>query len=256
MCLGCGVIVTDVLILLGAGILAGLVSTIVSLASIVSYPALLALGIPPLSANVTNTVALLFTAIGATAGSQRELQGQRARVIRLGTLTALGGATGAALLLLTPGGAFELVAPVLVAAASLVLLVQPRLTAAFGHAGGEHSVPLRIGVFAVAIYTGYFGAAGGILTLAILAAMLELPLIRVNAVKNVVAGLSNGVAALGFAVFGPVRWAAVLPLAAGFLTGGWIGPSLVRRLPGQALRVVVVICGVAVAIKLGVDAYT
>jgi uncharacterized membrane protein YfcA len=250
------VIVTNVLILLGVGILAGLVSTVVSLASIVSYPALLALGIPPLSANVTNTVALLFTAVGATAGSQRELAGQRGRVLRLGALTALGGATGAALLLLTPGGTFELVAPVLVGAASLVLLVQPRLTKAVGHAGGENSVPLRIGVFAVAVYTGYFGAAGGILMLAILAAMFELPLIRVNAVKNVVSGLSNGVAALGFAVFGPVRWVAVLPLAAGFLMGGWIGPSLVRRLPGQGLRIVVVVCGVAVAIKLGVDAYT
>jgi uncharacterized protein len=254
VCLSVGVIVTNVLILIGVGILAGLVSTMVSLASLVSYPALLALGIPPLSANVTNTVALMFTAVGAAAGSQRELAGQRGWLIRLGTLTALGGATGAALLLLTPGSTFQLVAPVLILVASLVLLVQPRLTTALGH-GGEQSVPLRIGVFAVAIYTGYFGAAGGILTLAILAAMLELPLIRVNAVKNVVAGLSNGVAAVGFAVFGPVRWAAVLPLAAGFLTGGWIGPSLVRRVPGEALRVVIVLCGIAVAIKLGADAY-
>lgn len=255
MCLGVGVIVTNVLILVGVGILAGLVSTMVSLASLVSYPALLALGIPPLSANVTNTVALMFTAVGAAAGSQRELTGQRRRVLRLGALTALGGATGATLLLLTPGGAFERVAPVLILAASLVLLVQPRLTTALGNGGGENSVPLRIGVFAVAIYTGYFGAAGGILMLAILAAMLELPLVRVNAVKNVLGGLSNGVAALGFAIFGPVRWAAVLPLAAGFLTGGWIGPSLVRRLPGEALRIVIVLCGVAVAVKLGVDAY-
>jgi len=256
VCLGCAVIVTDVLILIGVGILAGIVSTVVSLASIVSYPALLALGIPPLSANVTNTVALMFTAVGATAGSQRELAGQRGRVLRLGLLTALGGATGAALLLVTPSGTFELIAPVLIAVASLVLLVQPRLTAAAARAGGEHSGPLRFSVFAVAIYTGYFGAAGGILMLAVLGAMLELPLVRVNAVKNVVSGLSNGVAALGFAFFGPVRWAAVLPLAAGFLTGGWVGPSLVRRMPGQALRVVVVVCGVAVAVKLGVDAYS
>jgi uncharacterized membrane protein YfcA len=255
VCLGVGVIVTNVLILVGVGILAGLVSTMVSLASLVSYPALLALGIPPLSANVTNTVALMFTAVGAAAGSQRELTGQRRRVLRLGALTALGGATGATLLLLTPGGAFERVAPVLILAASLVLLVQPRLTTALGNGDGENSVPLRIGVFAVAIYTGYFGAAGGILMLAILAAMLELPLVRVNAIKNVLGGLSNGVAALGFAIFGPVRWAAVLPLAAGFLTGGWIGPSLVRRLPGGALRIVIAACGVAVAVKLGVDAY-
>ncbi|MFB9832533.1 TSUP family transporter, partial [Actinoallomurus acaciae] len=161
----------------------------------------------------------------------------------------------AALLLLTPAAAFEYVAPVLVAAASLVLLAQRRITAAAVGMGGEHSMPLRFAVFAVAIYGGYFGAAGGILMLAVLGAMLELPLIRVNAVKNVVAGLSNGVAALGFAVFGPVRWAAVLPLAAGFLAGGWLGPSLVRRLPGEALRVVVVVCGLAVAVKLGYDAY-
>ncbi|HZE33950.1 MAG TPA: sulfite exporter TauE/SafE family protein [Actinoallomurus sp.] len=249
-------IVTDVLILIGVGILAGIVSTVVSLASLVSYPALLALGIPPLSANVTNTVALMFTAVGATAGSQRELAGQRGRVLRLGLLTALGGATGAALLLVTPSGTFELIAPVLIAVASLVLLVQPRLAGAAARVGGEHSGPLRFSVFAVAIYTGYFGAAGGILMLAILGAMLELPLVRVNAVKNVVSGLSNGVAALGFAFFGPVRWAAVLPLAAGFLTGGWVGPSLVRRMPGRALRVVVVVCGLAVAVKLGVDAYS
>lgn len=248
-------IVTNVLILLGVGIVAGVVSTVVSLASIVSYPALLALGIPPLSANVTNTVALLFTAVGAAAGSQRELAGQSGRVVRIGALTALGGATGAALLLLTPAGSFEYVAPVLVAAASLVLLAQRRITSAAVNVGGEHSAPLRFAVFAVAIYSGYFGAAGGILMLAVLSAMLELPLIRVNAVKNVVAGLSNGVAALGFAAFGPVRWAAVLPLAAGFLAGGWLGPSLVRRLPGESLRVVMVVCGLAVAVKLGYDAY-
>ena len=249
-------IVTDVLIMIGVGILAGIVSTVVSLASIVSYPALLALGIPPLSANVTNTMALMFTAVGAAAGSQRELAGQRGRLLRLGLLTALGGATGAALLLVTPSGTFELIAPVLIAVASLVLLLQPRIAGAVARVGGEHSGPLRFSVFAVAIYTGYFGAAGGILMLAVLGAMLELPLVRVNAVKNVVSGLSNGVAALGFAFFGPVRWAAVLPLAAGFLTGGWIGPSLVRRMPGQGLRVVVVVCGLAVAVKLGVDAYS
>ena len=249
-------IVTDVLILIGVGILAGIVSTVVSLASIVSYPALLALGIPPLSANVTNTMALMFTAVGAAAGSQRELAGQGGRLLRLGLLTALGGATGAALLLVTPSGTFELIAPVLIAVASLVLFLQPRIAGAAARAGGEHSRPLRFSVFAVAVYTGYFGAAGGILMLAVLGAMLELPLVRVNAVKNVVSGLSNGVAALGFAFFGPVRWAAVLPLAAGFLTGGWVGPSLVRRMPGQALRVVVVVCGIAVAVKLGVDAYS
>jgi uncharacterized membrane protein YfcA len=241
----------DVLILLGVGLLAGVVSTVVSLASIVSYPALLALGIPPLSANVTNTMALVFTAAGAAAGSRRELTGQRRRVLRLSVLTALGGATGATLLLLTPAATFSYAAPVLVGGASLALFVRPKTTGA----GAEHTMLLRLAVFGVSIYTGYFGAAGGILMLAVLSAMTELPLVRVNAVKNVIAGLSNGVAALGFAMFGPVRWAAVLPLGIGFLAGGWIGPSLVRRLPGQALRIVVAVSGLAVAIKLGIDSY-
>lgn len=254
MCLGYRVIGTSA-VLVGVGISAGVVSTVVSLASIVSYPALLALGLPPLSANVTNTVALAFTAVGATAGSQQELTGQRDRVLRLGLLTALGGATGAVLLLLTPARTFQFVAPVLVAGASLVLLVQPRLTRRAERRDARHGLLLQVAVFAVSIYTGYFGAAGGILMLAILAALIELPLVRVNAVKNVVSGLANGVAAIGFAAFGPVRWTAVLPLAIGFFVGGWIGPGLVRRLPGQMLRVAVSLCGLAVAVKLGVDSY-
>ncbi|MEV5705848.1 sulfite exporter TauE/SafE family protein [Actinoallomurus sp. NPDC052274] len=242
-------------ILFGVGVLAGVVSTVVSLASIVSYPALLALGLPALSANVTNTVALVFTAVGATAGSQRELTGQRALVLRLGLLTALGGATGAVLLMVTPSGTFELIAPWLIAGASLILLLQPKAGRLAERSTGAHGRLLRLALFTVAVYTGYFGAAGGILTLAVLSAMIDLPLVRVNAVKNVIAGLANGVAAVGFALFGPVRWDAVLPLAAGFLVGGWVGPALVRRLPGEALRVIVAVCGVAVAVKLGIDSY-
>ncbi|GAA4618229.1 sulfite exporter TauE/SafE family protein [Actinoallomurus liliacearum] len=255
MCYWYGVITAHLPILFGVGVLAGVVSTVVSLASVVSYPALLALGLPALSANVTNTVALVFTAVGATAGSQRELTGQRGLVLRLGLLTALGGATGAVLLMVTPSGTFELIAPWLIAGASLILLLQPRAGRLVERSTGEHGRLLRLALFTVAVYTGYFGAAGGILTLAVLSAMIDLPLVRVNAVKNVIAGLANGVAAVGFALFGPVRWDAVLPLAAGFLVGGWIGPALVRRLPGEALRVIVAVCGVAVAVKLGIDAY-
>ena len=130
MCLGYGVIVTNALILVGVGLLAGVVSTVVSLASLVSYPALLALGLPPLSANMTNTVALGFTAVGAAAGSRSELAGQRPLVLRLGLVTALGGAAGAVLLLVTPARTFELVAPLLVGGGSLVLLLQPKAAGA------------------------------------------------------------------------------------------------------------------------------
>ncbi len=235
------------------------------LASLVSYPVLLAFGLPPLSANVTNTVALVFTGAGAAAGSRPELAGQGRRVRRLGMLTALGGAGGAAVLLLTPPGGFVVAAPALIGVSALVLLVQPllrRSRAGRGEEGEgreradrERSLPLQAAVFCVAVYIGYFGAAGGILLLAALAGMLDQSLARTNAVKNVVSGLANAVAAVAFAVFGPVRWAFVAPLAAGFLMGGWAGPAIVRRLPEQALRVIVGAGGLLIAVKLGIGAY-
>jgi uncharacterized membrane protein YfcA len=245
----------DVLALIGAGVLAGVVSTVAGLASVVSYPVLLAFGLPPLTANVTNTVALTFTSAGAAAGSRPELAGQGGRVRRLGLVTALGGAVGAALLLLTPPAAFESVVPALIGGSSLVLLLQPVIRRPAGQARGEDSRPLRAAMFCVAVYVGYFGAAGGILMLAVLSAMLTESLARVNALKNVVSGLANAVAAVGFAAFGPVRWTFVVPLAAGFLAGGWTGPAIVRRIPGPALRIVIGVAGLAIAVKLGIAAY-
>jgi uncharacterized membrane protein YfcA len=250
------VTVADLLVLAVTGIAAGIVSTVAALASLVSYPVLLALGLPPLTANVTNTVSLSFTAVGAAAGSRPELAGQRARVRRLGLVTALGGAAGAAILLLTPAKTFEAAAPVLIGGASLVLLLQPSpgVAAAVG-TGRERSWPRLVALFSVAIYVGYFGAAGGILMLAVLIPMLSQPLARTNAVKNVINGLANGVAAVGFAAFGPVRWAAVLPLGAGFLIGGWCGPALVRRIPARLLQILIALGGIGLAIRLGLSAY-
>ena len=244
-------ILGDVLGLIGVGVAAGVVSTVVSLASLVSYPALLAFGLPPLAANVTNTVALMFTAVGAAAGSRPELAGQGGRALRLGWVTALGGAAGALLLLLTPGRTFELMAPWLIGGASLLLIRPPT-----GHPSGEHGLLLRVTLFAVAVYVGYFGAAGGVLMFAALSAFIRQPPAKLNAIKNVLSGLANAVAAVGFALFGPVDWGAAAPLAAGFLLGGWIGPKIARRLPGQSLRYLAAACGVAVAVKLGYDAYT
>lgn len=245
------VIVGEMAGLLAAGVAAGVVSTVVSLASIVSYPALLAFGLPPLTANVTNTVALMFTAVGAAAGSRPELAGQAPRVLRLGWITALGGAAGAALLLATPSRTFEQIAPWLIAGASLLLVRPPRTGR-----HSEHGLLMRVAMFAVAVYIGYFGAAGGILMFAVLSTVIEQSPAHVNAVKNVLSGLANCVAAIGFAFFGPVDWAAALPLAVGFLIGGWIGPAIARRVPGQGLRYLAAACGLAVAAKLGYDAYT
>lgn len=246
-------------LLVATGVLAGVVSVVVSLASLVSYPVLLALGLPPLSANVTNTVALVFTSIGSIAGSRVELAGQARLVLRLGSLTALGGAAGAAVLLTTPAGSFEAVVPWLVGLASLLLLAQPRIdarrnaAAARRQAGGRPSPLLPVALVAVAGYTGYFGAAGGVLMLAVLTPLLGQSLAQTIAVKNAISGAANAVAAIAFAFFGPVRWGAALPLAVGFLLGGRIGPSVVRRLPGPALRRGIGLCGLAMAIKLGLD---
>jgi uncharacterized membrane protein YfcA len=264
------VTVAEVLALAAAGAAAGVISTVVGLASVVSYPALLAIGLPPLAANMTNTVALLFTGVGAAAGSRPELAGQATRVRRLGTLAALGGGAGAALLLVTPPQTFVRVAPVLIGAASLALLAPsqqdrgPRLGVGPAQEercrgtgpGQEGRRPwLLAGVLGVAVYIGYFGAAGGIVMLALLIAMVAEPLARVNAVKNMLGAVANAVAAVAFAVLGHVDWAAVVPLAAGFLVGGWTGPALVRRIPGRALRIGVAVCGLAVAVRLGVSAY-
>jgi uncharacterized membrane protein YfcA len=253
--LSCRVTPVELAVLVVVGVTAGVVSTVVSLASIVSYPALLALGLPPVAANVTNTVSLVFTSLGAAAGSRPELVGQGRRVLRIGAVAATGGALGAALLLRTPATAFSAAVPVLIAVASAAILVQPRLTLRARTAGGAPSPWWVLVVVAAAVYVGYFGAAGGVLMLAALGGLLRDELVRLNALKNVVSGLANGVASIGFVLFGPVHWAVVVPLASGFLVGGSIGPRLARRLPTGSLRLLIAGAGLTVAAVLAVRTY-
>lgn len=245
----------DVALLVVTGVAAGVVSTVVSLASLVSYPALLAMGLPPVAANVSNTVALVFTGIGSVAGSREELAGQGRRVGLIGAGTAVGGALGALLLLRTPPGAFTAVVPVLIAVAAAVILLQPRMAVRSQTSGRPPSRWWWAGVFGTSIYTGYFGAAGGVLTLAALGGALRDELVRLNALKNAVAMFANGVAAVGFVLFGPVYWSATVPLAVGFLIGGRIGPAIARRLAAGTLRRLIAVCGFGVAAVLAVRTY-
>ncbi|MGD0558333.1 MAG: sulfite exporter TauE/SafE family protein [Streptosporangiaceae bacterium] len=247
--------VSDGLLLVAAGFGAGILSTVASIASVLSYPVLLALGLPPLTANVTNTMSLVLTGAGSVLGSRLELAGQRARVLRLGLFTALGGAAGAAALLLAPASAFAAVVPVLVGGSAVILLIQPWIKSLNAQPGAERSPVRRAGLFCVAGYVGYFGAAGGILLLATLGSMIDDTLVRLNALKNVLSGFANAVAAIAFAIWAPVHWAYVPPLAAGFLIGGFIGPRIIRRVPTDAFRVVIALCGLALAAKLGLSAY-
>jgi uncharacterized membrane protein YfcA len=246
----------DILLLVGAGVLAGITSTVAGLASLVSYPALLAVGLSPLAANVTNTTALLFVAVGAAAGSRPELAGQAGRVVRFGGVTFAGGMAGAALLLALPAGAFERAVPVLIAGAAGLLWAQPRILARRGERPAEHGAVVLGGVLLTGVYLGYFGAGGGVALLAVLAVAIPEPLARVNAIKNVSSGFANLVAAVGFAIFGPVRWAAVAPLAAGLLAGGAVGPLLVRRLPADLLRGIIALAALGLAASLAWSAYT
>ncbi len=241
--------------LFAAGVAGGIVSILVSLASLVTFPALIAAGLPPVAANMTNTVALAFTGAGASLGSQRELHGQRSDLVPLAVVAAVGGLTGAALLLLLPDRWFELVAPVLVAAGSVLLLLQPQIRNRTRSGPAERTPGRLVAYFLVTLYTGYFGAAGGVLALVVLATMLARPFIEINAAKNVLAGVANGLAAVVFALFGPVAWWYVLPLAGGMFLGGLVGPAIARRIPGEALRITVGLCGLVVALVLARGVY-
>ncbi len=249
---------SDVVLLVLAGVGAGLAGSMAGLASLVSFPALLAVGLPPVVANVTNTVALVGSGIGSAIGSRPELAGQGRRILRLVPAVVVGGLAGAALLLLGPASAFEVVVPYLVGASALVLLLQPQLARLRDRARRGAPEPLRrpgarlvLAVGAVAVYGGYFGAGAGVVVLALLVASFpaETPQ-RLNAVKNVLLGLANGVAAVVFAFSGPVVWAAVLPLAAGFVVGGRTGPVLVRRVPRRVLRTAIGVAGLGLAVEL------
>ncbi|MEO6503571.1 MAG: sulfite exporter TauE/SafE family protein [Jatrophihabitantaceae bacterium] len=240
-------------LLLLAGVAAGLTGAVTGLASVISYPALLATGLSPVIANVTNTVALVFSGLGSTLGGRPELRGQARRMRTLGVAATLGGAIGAVLLLLTPADAFERVVPLLIGFASLCVLI-PRPQAQRHHSGSDARWVVA-GVFAVSVYGGYFGAASGVLMLALLLSATAESLPISNAIKNAVLTLANGIAALGFILFSDVRWLAVLPLAIGFFVGGWLGPLVVRRLPARPLRLLIATAGVLVAIRLGLQAY-
>lgn len=244
-----------------AGVGAGIFGSTAGLASLVSYPALLAVGLPPVTANVTNTVSLIGTSIGSVSGSRPELTGMGAVVRRGIPVAVVAGGLGAALLLLSPPGAFETVVPVLVAGASVLLLLSPRIrlaglrrrAAGKGHHDG--GVAGTVLVFLACVYGGYFGAAAGVMILAVLLSRTDRSLPVSNALKNVFLGTANAAAAVVFAIRSPVEWAAVLPLLVGCVVGGWLGPAVVRRVPETLVRRLVGVAGLLLAVKLGLDAW-
>jgi uncharacterized protein len=240
--------------LLVAGIAAGLVGTAGGITSLVSYPALLAAGIGALPANVTNIVALVTCWPGSALASRPELAGTGPWLRRWIPLAALGGAAGAVLLLTTPTGVFARVVPFLVAAGSLGLLAQPWLSARRRRPPGGRAGPgLPAGLFSLSVYSGYFGAGSGVMTLALLLFTTDSDLPKANALKNMVVGAATVASAVAFAVFGDVDWAAAAPLGAGMFIGSTLGPRVTRRLPAAVLRWLIAAAGLALAIQLWVS---
>ncbi|MFC7304717.1 sulfite exporter TauE/SafE family protein [Streptomyces monticola] len=247
-------------LLVAAGAASGLAGSVAGLASLFSYPALLAAGLPPVAANVTNTVALFSNTLGTAAGSRAELRGQGRRLLRLGVLAAVGGSLGAALLLGTPSAAFEFIVPWLIALGSVLILVReplrrwaarlPRLAAP----GARTSPALAGTVLLVGLYGGYFGAAAGVLMLAVLSLSASEPLPVTNAVKNIATGAANVTAAVAYAFLAPVDWGAAAALALGCLAGSRLGPVLVRRLPEKPLRIAIAVAGLGLAASLWYEA--
>lgn len=241
--------------LLLAGFGGGLSGSVAGLASLVSYPALLAAGLSPVSANVTNTVSLVFSSLGSVWGFRPELKGQGRTVRRLVPFALAGGATGGLLLLATPATAFARAVPWLIGVASLAVVLPRRMARPEPRRPRRSRALLSGSVFLVAIYGGYFGAAAGVVLLALLLVTTVEPLPRATALRNLLLGSANAVAAVSFIVWGPVRWSAVAPLGLGFLAGGRLGPIVVRKVPAAPLRILIACAGVGLAVHLGLDAY-
>lgn len=243
----------DAFLTAGAGLVAGAVNAIAGGGSLLLFPALIAAGYGTLAANVTNSVALWPGYLGGVAGYRAELAGQRRRLVGLSAVAAVGAAAGCGLLLGTPEGAFDVVVPFLVLAASLLLAVQPRVKELVG--AGTRPRVLYPAVGVAAVYGGYFGGALGVILLGTLALTVQDSLRRLNAVKAVLSLVVSTVTVIAFGVFGPVDWVAVAVIAPAALLGGYVGAKIARRLDDRLLRRGVVVFGIAVAVLLFLRAF-
>ena len=241
-----------------AGVGAGTINTVVGSGTLITFPTLLAFGVPPVTANVSNTIGLVPGSLTGAYGYRRELAGQRALVLRLLSASVLGGIAGAVLLLTLPSAAFEAVVPVLIGVGVLLVIFQPRLARRVaarsaqrpGATGTAESRWVWPTVLGTGVYGGYFGAAQGVLLMGVLGIGVEEGLQRLNAVKNVLAGTVNGVAAVVFVAVADVDWRIVAVIAVGAVVGGQLGAHLGRRLPPLLLRAVIVAVGTTAFVVL------
>ena len=243
----------EALALLGAGTVAGAINAVVGSGTLVTFPTLLAFGYPPVLANVSNNIGLVPGSVSGALAYRRELSGQRSRVMRLAGASTTGGIIGAILLLELPESAFDAIVPALILLAVVLVILQPRLSRLVAKREGAPAhggLVALVAVFLCGIYGGYFGAAQGVLLMGILGILLDEHLQRLNAVKNVLAGLVNGVAAVVFVFASEVAWGAAAMIAIGSTLGGQLGGMYGRRLPPVALRGIIVTVGTVAAVRL------
>lgn len=289
-----GFSITSLLLILLAGIGAGFVGYAVGASSLVSYPALLTFGIPPVLANASNTVGVVGTGIGGVMGARKELKGQAVRSITYVVIGAFGGVAGAFLLLKLDPSVFEFAAPVLILLSSLIIAINPRGRMQAKQAAADATAQLKhieateateaakrattptaphrppeqlvqpmsqdscwvwLGVAAVAIYSGYFGAGAGTLALAVLDAAKIGPFHKINALKTLIGTGANISASVVFIIQGAVDWPAAIMLCIGCFIGGYIAPSITRKIPANIMRAAAVIAGIILTIDLGLKTY-
>lgn len=292
-----GFSITSLLLILLAGIGAGFVGYAVGASSLVSYPALLAFGIPPVLANASNTVGVVGTGIGGVIGARKELKGQAVRSITYVVIGAFGGVAGAFLLLKLDPSVFEFAAPVLILLSSLIIAINPRGRMQAKQAAADATAQLKhieateatdatdaakrattptaphrppeqlvqpmsqdswwvwLGVVAVAIYSGYFGAGAGTLALAMLDAAKIGPFHKINALKTLIGTGANISASVVFIIQGAVDWPAAIMLCIGCFIGGYIAPPITRKIPANIMRAAAVIAGIILTIDLGLKTY-
>ena len=241
-----------------AGLAAGTINTVVGSGTLITFPVLLALGVPPVTANVTNTIGLVPGSFSGAWGYRRELAGQRERLIRLGSASLIGGIAGALLLLVLPPDVFQAVVPVLIVLALAAVVAQPWLGRRFvaedrPSPAGAHPLLLWSLVLLIGVYGGYFGAAQGVLLIAVMGMLLDTDLQLVNGIKNVLAGLVNGVAGVIFVVLADPDWTYVAIIAVSSALGGQFGGQIGRRLPPMLLRGLIVVVGVGALTKFALS---
>ncbi len=232
-----------------AGLAAGTINTVVGSGTLITFPTLLAFGIPPVTANVSNNLGLVPGSVAGAIGYRRELRGQRRRVLRLVTGSLVGGLGGAILLLVLPAEAFETIVPALILLGVVLVIIAPRVArwvqARHPSRDAWWVWPL---VLLAGVYGGYFGAAQGVLLMAVLGIGVAESVQRLNAVKNVLSAVVNGSAGLVFALVADLDWLVVALIGAGSVVGGVLGASVGRRLPAPVLRAFIVVVGLTAAV--------